>query len=192
MKNLIFFALILMGKFCAAQNDYKNTIDESMSRLVVSFPNPLINFQYERKINEEMSVLAKTGLAFSIGASGLVSNGKVVSQVSSLSSLEYRYYYNKKRRQRQGKSIRNFSAWYIGLEPYLKSNSIASINEGKRINNGSAGVFLNLGVQKQSSKNLYGAFYIGYAPFATKLSAYNDATGKLERLLLNFSLGIVL
>ncbi len=192
MKNLIFFVLVLIGKFCYGQNDYKNTIDESMSRLVVSLPNPILNFQYERKINEQMSALAKTGLAFSIGASGLVSNGKIISQVSSFSSLEYRYYYNKNRRQRLGKSIRNFSAWYIGVEPYLKSNSIASINEGKRINNGSAGVFLNLGVQKQSSKNLYGAFYIGLAPFTTTLSAYTKTTSSFERVWLNFSLGIVL
>ncbi|TAH06263.1 MAG: hypothetical protein EAZ13_10090 [Sphingobacteriia bacterium] len=181
-----------MGKFCAAQNDYKNTIDESMSRLVVSFPNPLINFQYERKINEQVSALAKTGLAFSISSGGFGSSGEIGSQASSFSSLEYRYYYNIKRRQRLGKSIRNFSAWYIGIEPYLASSSIASINQEKRIKNGSAGVYLNLGVQKQSSKNLYGAFYIGIAPFTTTLSAYNKTTSSFKRVWLNFSLGIVL
>ncbi len=191
MKNLLFFSLLIMGKFCTAQSDPKNTINENNYRVVLSLPLPTLNFQYERKINEQMSALAKTGLTFSIGSAGFGSSGEIGSQVRSLSSLEYRYYYNIKRRQRLGKSIRNFSAWYIGVEPYLASSSIASINQERRINNGSAGVFLNLGVQK-SSKNLYGAFYIGLAPFTTTLSAYTKTTSSFEMVWLNFSLGIVL
>lgn len=167
------------------------TKSNSVFRITASVPIPMINFHYEIPLKKNVTLLLKSGFNFTLASSAALNRDKIRSQVSWLSSIETRYYYSLYRRIKNNKSVKNYSAGYIGLEPYYRSNSIAAINESKQINNGSYGAFVNLGFQNQSEKNVYTAFYIGVAPIAVRIGDFNTTTGKLDRVWLNFSIGYV-
>ena len=199
MNQYYYFVRVLLLLFLLMSFNIKGFTQEldttsnkiGIFRVAASIPIPIVNLQYEIPLKKTVTLLIKSGLNFTLASSAALNRDKIRSQVSWISSIESRYYYSLNRRIRNGKSIKNYSAGYIGIEPYFRSNSIASINEPKQINNGSYGTFINLGFQNQSEKNIYTAFFIGVAPFAFRLGEMNTTTGKLDRIWLNFSIGYV-
>ncbi len=76
-------------------------------------------------------------------------------------SGELRYYYNLNRRIRLGKTVRNFSAFYLSIEEQLISKPLLIINKtGNEVLNGRNSKFINIGYQYQNDKTYYN-IYIG-------------------------------
>ncbi len=174
------------------QEDYTKIIEPNIFRAYIAAPVNLLGVHYEHKLKQNISIAGKVGLNFAIGISSTLSEGRVRIQTSLLSSVEARYYFNIKRRDERNKTIQNFSGWYLGLEPFVRTHSLFAINEVKKNNNGLTGVFVNLGFQKQPpNRKIYGGFYIGYSPISNSMSGTLNSS-EINRVWLNFLFGFVL
>lgn len=198
MKKLIFFFLSINFVPVFSQVDLKNDKEKGIVRLTATIPILSVGAQYEHNIKGALTIVPKfsfTVISFLKSSNSGVTGGNTQAQYGILGSTELRYFYSLKRRESKGKVTRNFSGWYIGLEPFFLSNSIAASNTTVAEKNGSKGVFVNLGFQKQSGKHLYGGFFTGFAPYISNLSKIEPLepySNKRTPFWIGLSLGYVL
>ncbi len=81
--------------------------------------------------------------------------------MASIFSAELRYYFNLNRRTAKNKNVTNYSAAYIGLQPYTASNPFNDDDNYALDYEGNNGAFFNLGIQKQFRKHFYYNLYAG-------------------------------
>lgn len=173
MQKILFFLLFLGIGEAYCQIDFKNDKQRSTIRFTTTVPILNIDAQYEYNAYGAFTIVPKASfsvISFLKSGLGGPTDSKIQAQYGILARTELRYFYSLNRREKRRKVTRNFSGWYLGLEPFVLTNSIAASNTSLAKKNGSKGVFLNLGFQKQTGKHLYGAFYIGYAPSISSLS----------------------
>ncbi len=143
----------------------------------------------EHKLNSNNSLQVKAGPTIGFGKGG-VEGGKSRWTFHAFGSVEVRHYLNFARRLRKNKSIEYFSGTYISLEPFIQSNSLASINDSNRKTGGQFTTYINLGFQKQYNGIFFIGGAIGYTPITHSFS--KPIPKELSPVKLNFLLGIKL
>ncbi|MEP7107639.1 MAG: hypothetical protein ABI760_06640 [Ferruginibacter sp.] len=117
---------------------------------------------YEHEIYRPFTVVVKAGPSFGREEilNNIWGNEQYRFTLSGVASCELRYYYNLGRRIRLEKTTRNFSAGYLSLEPFVVSKSIILINKAEAETKPShAGVYINIGLQKQINRTYFNAFF---------------------------------
>ena len=165
------------------EDPYKMEIEEHNFRGMLNFvlENKLeIAVNYEHKIIKPFTFLIKTG-------STIVANGADEIELSVMGSVEFRYYFNLKRRIRLAKTVRNYSASYISIEPFARSNSLVVFdNPGDEETPGRFDVYLNIGFQRQFKRSYFAAF-VG----VVLRDVYDESNG-FNFVRIGFSIGRVL
>lgn len=143
---------------------YKDEIDKNIFRVMMTLAldeSLAIKACYEHEIYKPLSFLLKAGPSFSRKSisNDAFGNEQYAWSLRAVASDEIRCYYNLKRRVRHEKTIRNFSGYYISLEPFVISNPLIIVNDpNSELSNGKAGIYLNIGFQKQVSHFYFNAF----------------------------------
>jgi hypothetical protein len=105
-----------------------------------------------------------------------------------MASAELRCYIGLRKRAMQGKTVRNFSAFYMSAELLAKSGALIRIsNPGSDRTSGYTRPFINIGYQKQVKKTYYNIF------FGTRFpgKAYDNAVSGFDLLHAGVSVGRV-
>jgi hypothetical protein len=180
----------------AAKSQQDTSLNKSIFRVKAVVPILTVGAENEFLVHKNITVVPKIGatvISFLISSRDYgVTQGKVFVQYGILASVEARYFYNLNRRKQNSKTIHNFSGSYIAIEPFILSNSIAATNTSVEEKNGSKGVFLNWGFQKQFSKNKFIGGFIGFAPYIkplNKIEAYEPISNTRLPLRVGISFG---
>lgn len=147
-----------------------------------------ISANYEREIKKPITVVVGGGPTyFRIEKStDIFGNKKYESSVNFFISGELRCYYNLKRRMKQEKTVRNFSAFYASLQEQLISKPILVFNRTGEYNlQNKNGAFVNIGYQFQKITTYYN-LYFGIR-FPGKI--YRNAPSGIELLHGSISVG---
>ncbi|MGZ8559930.1 MAG: hypothetical protein ACXWWC_16425 [Chitinophagaceae bacterium] len=141
------------------EDPYKNDIDKHIFRLMgtASLVSSLAFAGcYEHEIKKPFTVVVKAGPSF--WADEYSSENGI--ELTAIASGELRYYFNLRRRVKYEKITRNFSASYLSLEPFVKSKSLTVLDQsGTDEKPSSAGVYINIGFQKQVKRSYINAFF---------------------------------
>lgn len=144
---------------------YKSEINKNIFRVLLGFSSDnggSFIAMYEHRVHQAFTVVVKAGPAcmkdgFWIDSIG---NTKYRFAFNVIASGELRYYFNLQRRIRLEKTTRNFSAGYFSLEPFVTSKTLFFIYKGEgEINPGNAGVYINVGYQKQFKKRYFNVYF---------------------------------
>ena len=144
---------------------YKEEVDKNIFRVMSTLgldESQAITACYEHEIYKPLSFLLKAGpsLTGKFTSKDAFGNEQYAWSVRAVASAEVRCYYNLKRRVRHEKTIRNFSGYYISLEPFVISNPLIIVNDPNNdLSNGKAGIYLNIGFQKQVRHFYFNAFF---------------------------------
>lgn len=171
MKSLFLFFLLL-PKIAVCQtasskyaDTFKEEIDKNIFRvmLTLALDESLdIKACYEREICKPLSFVIKAGPSFSREyiSTDAWGNEQYQWAVKAVASGELRCYYNLKRRIRHEKTIRNFSAYYLSLEPFVMSSPLIYLNNaGEGSQPATAGAYINIGFQKQVRHTYFNLFF---------------------------------
>lgn len=174
MKKLVCTFIYVFFNCCNlfSQQDFSKEKNKNVLRLKATSPIFTLGVELQTQILKDITLVPKVGatvIKLQKSSTGGVTNGKIFVQYGILSSLEFRYFIDQKKRERTNKVTRNYSGWYLGIEPFILSNSVAATNTSVEKKNGSIGTFLNIGFQLQSSKKFYSGYFIGFAPWIKPL-----------------------
>lgn len=157
--------LLLSLKLAAQQKHY--TQPKGVLRASITVPIGIsVNVSYELKLKKNLTIVPQASLFSYFKTRGEYigspssTNYQSPSLMASIFSAELRYYFNLNRRTAKNKNVTNYSAAYIGLQPYTASNPF---NDGIYALDyeGNNGAFFNLGIQKQFHKHFYYNLYAG-------------------------------
>lgn len=110
---------------------------------------------YEHKLTNKFSMVAKLGLGFATDNFGPAEN-LTRSSFHLFGALEVRYYFSLERRIRKMKAVLNYSAPYISLEQNIITNHIALINKAKDgAMIGQTALYFNVGYQNKGVNFIY-------------------------------------
>jgi hypothetical protein len=165
MKIFILF-LFIIPQLAICQVDplkyedpYKMDIDKHIFRLLCTFTlgrSLLFTGCYEHEIKRPFTVVVKAGPSIFAGDNS-ADDGIALAAIAS---GELRYYFNLNRRIKHEKTIRNFSAGYLSLEPFVISKSLTILNDsGAEEKPASAGVYINIGFQRQVKRSYVNVFF---------------------------------
>lgn len=160
----LFLFLIPRAAICQVEpfkdkDYYKKEIEKNIMRGTITFllqKEMRLLFCYEREIKKPFTVVLKAGP--SVLASDVSSDNEI--ELAAMASGELRYYFNLRRRIKQEKATRNFSAAYFSLEPFVISKPLILFNEpGDKETSRRAGVYINIGCQQQVKRSYISAFF---------------------------------
>ena len=141
------------------KDPYRMDIDKHIFRLLCTFTtgeNLLFIGCYEHEIKRPFTVVIKTGPSIFAGDNS-VDYGIALAAIAS---GELRYYFNLNRRIKHEKTVRNFSAGYLSLEPFVISKSLTILNDSEAEEKpASAGTYLNIGFQRQVKRSYVNVFF---------------------------------
>jgi hypothetical protein len=141
------------------EDPYKMDIDKHIFRLLCTFTtgeNLLFAACYEHEIKGPFTMVLKAGPSI-FADDNSVDYGIALAATAS---GELRYYFNLNRRIKYEKTIRNFSAGYLSLEPFVISKSLTILNDsGVEEKPASAGAYLNIGFQRQVKRSYVNVFF---------------------------------
>jgi hypothetical protein len=172
--------ILLFGQANIAKrkNNDLNSMQSNIYRINITQPifpeyeTITLSGAYEHRIKNALSILGNIGIGSSVKKFGSSSN-RYQTSFHFYTSLEGRYYFTLKRRQKKEKPVFNFSCPYLSIVQNLFTNPIALINQiPKDAFEGSTRMFLNLGYQKQLGKLQLGAFW-GVSFFGKDFSIYD-------------------
>ncbi|MDI9365306.1 MAG: hypothetical protein QM541_10175 [Flavobacterium sp.] len=165
LKYLIVFLLLSFSSI-AQQKHYSQP--KGIFRASITVPIGIsVNVSYELKLKKNLTLVPQASLFsyFKIRGEYIGSpsytNYQSPSLLASIFSAELRYYFNLNRRTAKNKNVTNYSAGYIGLQPYTASNPFNGDDNYALDYEGNNGAFFNLGVQKQFHKHFYYNLYAG-------------------------------
>ncbi len=144
---------------------YKEEIDKTIFRLMMTLSldeTLTIAGCYEHEIYKPLTVVVKAGPVISRDylLRDAYGNEQYNWYIKAAAAAEVRCYYNLKRRIRHEKTIRNFSGYYVSLEPFVVSSSLVLINNDHAGTiPAKAGVYLNIGFHKQTRHTYFNAFF---------------------------------
>lgn len=140
------------------EDPYKMDIDKHIFRLMCTFntgENLLFTGCYEHEIKRPLTMVLKAGPSI-FADDNSVEYGIALAAIAS---GELRYYFNLNRRIKHEKTIRNFSAGYLSLEPFVISKSLTILNNsGTEEKPASAGAYINIGFQRQVKRSYVNVF----------------------------------
>ena len=170
------------------EDPFKMEIEEHNFRGMLNFvlENKLeIAVNYEHKIINPFTFLIKIGPT--IVPDHIYDDEAGEIEISAMGSVEFRYYFNLKRRIRLAKTVRNYSASYISIEPFARSNSLVVFdNPGDEETPGRFDVYLNIGFQRQFKRSYFAAF-----AGVVLRDVYDESNG-FNFVRIGFSVGRVL
>jgi hypothetical protein len=201
MKNMLLLVLLLpmhaVSQYLPVSvketDPHKDEINKDIARFLISLSTDTkITFaaSYEREIARPLTLVLKAGPGIdrqydSVDAYGQKQYSWVIN---AMASAELRCYTGLRRRAMRGKTVRNFSAFYISAEVLAKSDALIRIN--KPDSDRTAGYtrpFINIGYQKQFKKTYYNIFF--GTRFPGKI--YDNAVSGLDLLHTGISIGRV-
>jgi hypothetical protein len=147
------------------EDPYKMEINNGVGRMLLALSTDLglsVTPSYEHIIKKSFTFIIKGGAAFTKETLSRDVDRSDIDRftIRLIASGELRYYYNLRRRIRLGKTVRNFSAGYLSVEPLVASPIVYIINrEGAENIPGYFKAYINIGFQKQVKKGYYGAFF---------------------------------
>ncbi|MEO5592947.1 MAG: hypothetical protein ABIR15_17715 [Chitinophagaceae bacterium] len=147
------------------EDPFKMEIHNSITRVLMTLSSDLglsVTPSSEHVIKKSFTFIIKGGPAFSSETLYADANGTYLEKftIRAIASGELRYYYNLRRRTRLERTVRNFSAGYLSVEPMVASPTIYIVNrEGLKNEPGYFAAYINIGFQKQVKKRYYGAFF---------------------------------
>lgn len=163
MRCILITPLLLMVSIAISQypqpkeiDMFASDIEKNVFRLTLMAYDDIypFTFSYEREIIKPFTVVLKAGPSFESS-----NFDPVEYSINAFASGELRYYYNLRRRIRKQKTVRNFSANYLSLEHSILSDPIAVINQSRSdAMEGSRGLFVNIGYQKQFKQAYFNVF----------------------------------
>lgn len=168
--NILLFAFLLLyynQKLLSQESVRLHSKEKTIFRVKATIPIFTLGFENETVLTKNLTISPKFGgtiISFTRSGTGGVTNGKLFIQYGLLASVEFRYFINQAQRVKKNKTTHNHSGWYLGVEPFILSNSIAATNNQIIEKNGSKGYFVNVGFQKQFGKKNYFGCFIGYSP----------------------------
>ncbi|MBC7886776.1 MAG: hypothetical protein H7Z13_02735 [Ferruginibacter sp.] len=169
--KFLFFLLLFVPPAAICQvvsNDvdiHKMEIDKDIFRAMVTFSideGVALAGCYEHEIYQPFTVVVKAGPSLSRAeiTTGIWADKDYRQGLFMAASCELRYYYNLKRRIRLERTTRNFTASYLSLEPFAISKPLIIFSRSKAdAKPASAGLFLNIGYQRQFRKTYLNAFF---------------------------------
>jgi hypothetical protein len=164
LLSIILLPMLLAGQANNATDNDASRIQRNIYRIAITqavFPNYAPNTilgLYERRFLNVFSLVAKLGIGAEVKKFGSSSNPYQTS-FHLCSAVEGRYYFTLKKRLKKEKPVLNLSCPYISLEQNIITNPIALINQTeKEALQGTTGLFLNIGYQKQLGELYLGAF----------------------------------
>ena len=164
MKFYFFFLLfcfqraISQGITPGNEDPYKMEIQKNIFRgtLALMFTELRAMVSYEREIFKPFTLVLKTGPSLRTDNSSPENE----IELAATASGELRYYFNLRRRIKHNKTVRNFSAGYLSLEPFVISKPlIISDQPGDDERAAQAIVYINIGAQKQFKRFYLNAFF---------------------------------
>ncbi len=173
MKSLYLF-LFLIPCYANSQiikdnnketDPYKMEIQQNIFRVLLSASTDTrlsVTGNYEREIKRPFTIIFKAGPAYNREYVNIDAFGE--EQFSWLfnvfASGELRLYHNLNKRAKKGKTIRNFSAFYLSLEEQVVSKPIFIINKtGNENLKGKNSEYINVGYQYQKNSTYYNIFF---------------------------------
>jgi hypothetical protein len=166
MRHLVLFLFFIpAASICQVgsstdDDPYKMEITKNILRAMCTFTMEVsteFTICYEHEIKRPFTLVLKTGPSLFTGDP---SSDDGVG-LTATASGELRYYYNLNRRKKLKKTIRNFSATYFSLEPFIKSKYlIIAKGPGVESLTKNSGAYVNIGFQKQF-KRFYLNTYFG-------------------------------
>lgn len=171
MKFLLIVALLItQNAFCqfapSEEADlHKMEINKDIFRVMMTTSiDASLTFSgcYEHSIFKSLTAVVKAGpsISWEDNFNDAIDYNEYRWFLKVVASAELRYYYNLRRRIRLEKTTRNFSACYFSLEPFLKSRSLIILNKyGAESKPGKAGIYINIGYQKQVRRTYLNAFF---------------------------------
>lgn len=150
----------------AQQNHY--ILPKGILRASITVPIGIsANVSYELKLKKNLTLVPQASLFSYFKTRGEYigspssTNYQSPSLMASIFSAELRYYFNLNRKTAKNKKVTNYSAAYIGLQPYTASNPFNDDDKYALDYEGNNGAFFNLGIQKQFRKHFYYNLYAG-------------------------------
>ena len=184
MKKILFF--LFFPGCCFAQKSKnidigRDSIYNNIYRIVATQYAPgylySLSFQYERRLNSSLTLLAQTGTGIDVQPFGNIDNRfnkKHQYAFSVFGSVESRYYFNLAHRIKKGKAVHNFSAFYLSLQEFILSNPFVFVNQtASNATQGNNQTFFNFGWQKQY-QSIYFHLYGGPSLTRKSFSKYDN------------------
>ena len=172
MKPLIFLLLLTISQITNCQRaaskyagTYKEEVDKNIFRVMATAAlDESLTFSlcYEHEIYKHFTIVVKAGPTFSFkyASRDAFGNDEYMISLKGVASAELRCYYNLNRRLKHKKTVRNFSAYYVSLEPFVISSPVFILNNtDAETSPGKSGVYINIGFQKQISRAYFNAFF---------------------------------
>ena len=167
MRFILLLLFVLFNRLALCQDTvfkdeeyYSKLIDKNIGRGTLTLQPGFeltASLCYERELRRPFTFVLKAGPAVFTNPG----SGDGVLEFSLIASGELRWYFNLLKRIKHEKATRNFSAAYLSLEPFVRSNALLVFKrtgyEGRPV---MPGVYLNIGAQKQV-KRTYFALYCG-------------------------------
>jgi hypothetical protein len=201
MRNILLVILLLpvyavsqMMPLPSKETDpHKDEINRDIARVLLSLSTDTkITFaaSYERDIARPLTLLLKAGPGIDRRYDSMDTYGQKQYSwvINAMASAELRCYIGLRKRAIRGKTVRNFSAFYISAELLAKSGALIRIsNPGSDRTNGYTRPFINIGYQKQVKKTYYNIFFGIRFPG----KAYDNAVSGFDLLHAGVSVGRV-
>jgi hypothetical protein len=201
MKQL-FLLFALLPFFATSQiikdnnteiDTYKMEINKNIFRVLLSASTDTkyaIIGNYEREINKPFTFFLKAGPTYSGDYLNTDTIGTTTYHwfLNAFASFELRYYYNLKRRARNQRTVRNYSAFYLSIEEQLVSKPILIFNKsGNEVLEEKNRQFINIGYQYQKIRTYYNLY------FGTRFPGpiYNDISSGIDLLHAGVMIGRV-
>jgi hypothetical protein len=201
MKNILLAVLLfplcalsqVMPVIVKETDPHKDEINKDITRLLISLSTDTkltFTASYEREVARPLTLVLKAGPGIdrqydSIDAYGQKQYNWVINAVAS---AELRCYIGLRKRARQHKTVRNFSAFYFSAALLAKSAALIRIsNPGSGRTSGYTRPYVNIGYQKQFKKTYYNIF------FGTRFpgKVYDNAVSGFDLLHAGVSVGKV-
>ncbi len=157
-----FFLFCYLNSF-EQENQYLQP--KSIWRASITVPIGIsANIAYEIKLKKNLTVVPQGSVFgfFRTNRDKVLTNQPDYQSplLAAIISAELRYYFNLNRRTAKHKNVTNYSAAYIGLQPYTASDPFVKGIYAMDYE-GNNGAFFNLGLQKQFYKHFYYNIYAG-------------------------------
>lgn len=162
------FIIVLIGSFCCSSTfsqDNPYIQPRGIWRASITVPIGITaNLGYEIRLKKNLTLIPQASVFsyFRTDKAKVLSNQPdyVSPLVAGIVSAELRYYFNLNRRAVKHKKVTNYSAAYLGLQPYTASDPFVKGIYALDYE-GNNGAFFNVGVQKQFRKHFYYNIYAG-------------------------------
>ena len=164
MRFLTITAFLLFS-FNSFAQDNQHAQPKAIWRASITVPVGIsANIAYEVKLKKNLTVVPQASVFgfFRTNRDKVLINQPDYQSplLAAIISAELRYYFNLNRRAAKHKDVTNYSAAYIGLQPYTASDPFVKATYALDYE-GNNGAFFNLGLQKQFHKHFYYNIYAG-------------------------------